>query len=312
MRVFLAGATGAIGCRLVPMLVAQGHQVTSMTRSIAKADSVREAGAEPVVCDALDATAVGEAVRQARPEAVIHELTAIPPRLDPRKIERDFALTNRLRVEGTRNLLAAAEAAGAARFVAQSVAFLYEPDGSGGPHDEDEPLYRQVSSSFRSTFEALCQLESQVRDAGGTVLRYGYFYGPGTALSADGSFAQQARRRQLPVVGRGGGVWSFIHIDDAARATVAALGGPPGVYNIVDDEPAPAREWIPAFARAVGAPKPLRVPTLLARLVAGDYGVLTMTRAEGASNKRAQRALGWRPEHRSWREGFRDAPGPQG
>lgn len=309
VRVFLAGATGAIGRRLVPVLVAQGHHVTGMTRSAAKAGSLREAGAEPVVCDALDAAAVKDAVLQAQPEAIVHELTAIPQQLRPRKIERDFATTNRLRREGTRNLLAAARATGTERFVAQSVAFVYEPDGSGRPHDEDDPLYRQVPRSFQSTFEALRDLEAQVRSASGTVLRYGYFYGPGTALSSDGPFAQQARRRQLPVVGRGTGVWSFIHIDDAARATVAALGGPPGVYNVVDDDPAPVHEWVPAFCAAVGAPRPLRIPSMLARLAAGGYGVLTMTRAEGASNERAKRALGWSPEHHSWREGFRDALG---
>ncbi|HEY7891130.1 MAG TPA: NAD(P)-dependent oxidoreductase [Solirubrobacteraceae bacterium] len=307
MRVFLAGATGAIGRRLVPMLLDAGHEVLGMTRSAEKASSLRAAGAEPVVCDALDAAALGDAVLQARPEAVVHELTAIPQQLNPRRIERDFVLTDRLRTEGTRNLVAAAQAAGAQRILAQSVAFVYEPDGSGRPHGEEDPLYRDVPKAFRRTFGAIKELESTVDEAGGTVLRYGYFYGPGTALAADGSLAAQARRRQLPIVRGGSGVWSFIHIDDAARATVAALSGPPGIYNVVDDEPAPTREWIPAFCEAVGARRPMRVPAFVARIAAGTYGALVMTRAEGASNARAKQQLGWIPEHRTWREGFRHA-----
>lgn len=307
MRVFLAGATGAIGRRLVPMLLDAGHEVLGMTRSAEKASSLRSAGAEPVVCDALDAAALGDAVLQARPEAVVHELTAIPQQLNPRRIERDFALTDRLRTEGTRNLVAAAQAAGAQRILAQSVAFVYEPDGSGRPHGEEDPLYRDVPKAFRRTFGAITELESAVDEAGGTVLRYGYFYGPGTALATDGSLAAQARRRQLPIVGGGRGVWSFIQIEDAARATVAALSGPPGVYNIVDDEPALARDWIPAFSTAIGAPKPIRIPRLIASVVAGGYGVLSMTRAEGASNAKAKEKLNWTPEHASWREGFRNA-----
>jgi 2-alkyl-3-oxoalkanoate reductase len=309
MRVFVAGATGAIGRPLVRMLVRQGHEVTGMTRSEQKADALRAAGAEPVVCDALDATAVQTAVLDARPEAVIHQLTAIPRQLNPRRIDRGFALTNRLRREGTRNLLSAARRAGAERFVAQSVAFVYEPNGSDRPHDEDDPLHTDVPESFRPTFEAVRDLETQVCGAGGTVLRYGYFYGRGTAVAADGSLADQARKRQLPIVGDGQGTWSFIHVDDAARAAVAALEGPVGVYNVVDDEPAQAREWIPAFIEAVEAPRPMHIPAFIARLAAGDYATLTMTKVEGASNARAKQQLGWSPERRSWREGFRDGLG---
>lgn len=309
MRVFVAGATGAIGRPLVAMLVRDGHEVTGMTRSGQKADALHAAGAKPVVCDALDAAAVRAAVLDAGPDAVIDQLTAIPPQLNPRKIDRDFALTNRLRTDGTRNLLAAARETGADRFVAQSVAFVYEPNGSDRPHDEDDPLHTDVPESFRPTFEAVRDLEAQVRDADGTALRYGYFYGPGTAVSTDGSLADQARKRQLPIVGSGEGTWSFVHIDDAARATVAALNGPSGVYNIVDDEPAQAHEWIPAFSEAVGAPRPMHIPAFIARLVAGDYATLTMTKVEGASNARAKQQLGWTPEHRTWREGFRDGLG---
>lgn len=309
MRVFLAGATGAIGRPLLAQLLAAGHHVTGMTRSAAKAQSLRATGAEPVVCEALDAAALQAAVLDARPDAVIHELTAIPQRLDPRKIQRDFALTNRLRTDGTRNLVAAARAAGVDRILAQSVAFLYEPTGGAKPHGEDDALYRSPPKAFRATFEATVQLERQVLDAGGTVLRYGYFYGPGTALAKDGSLAEQARKRQLPIVGKGGGVWPFVHVEDAAVATVAALAGPAGVYNVVDDEPAPVREWIPAFCETVGAPRPMRVPKVLAKLAAGNYGVLVMTKAEGASNAKAKRELGWQPRYASWREGFRGGSG---
>lgn len=307
MRVFLAGATGAIGRRLVPMLLEEGHQVTGMTRSAEKADAVQASGAEPAVCDALDRQALTDAVRSARPDAVVHQLTAIPQRIDPRKIERDFALTDRLRTEGTHNLLAAARAAEVSRIVAQSVAFVYEPTDAGSVHGEDDPLYRDAPPAFERTLGAVKELERAIAAADGTVLRYGYFYGSGTAISSEGSFAAQARRRQLPVVGGGTGVWPFIHIDDAARATVAALAGPAGVYNIVDDDPAPVSDWIPSFCHAVGAPKPLRVPAWLARLAAGSYGVLTMTSAEGASNARAKQQLGWTPRYPSWREGFRTA-----
>jgi nucleoside-diphosphate-sugar epimerase len=308
MRVFVAGATGAIGRQLVGLLVAAGHDVTGMTRSPQKIGWLREAGAQAVVCDALDGQALADAVSQAQPDAVVHELTAIPPRLNPRKIERDFALTNRLRSEGTRNLVAAAQAAKAGRIVAQSVAFVYAPTGDGRLHEEGDPLM-DPPRSFERTLHALEALEKGVGDAGGTVLRYGYFYGPGTAVAREGSLAGQARRRQLPVVGAGTGVWSFIHVRDAARATVAALEAPTGVYNVVDDDPAPVREWVPAFCEAVGAPRPLRVPTWLARIAAGGYGVSTMTAVEGASNARARRELGWSPAYASWREGFRTGLG---
>ena len=307
MRVFLAGATGAIGKPLLTTLLAGGHQVTGMTRSTANADSLRAQGTDAVICDALDAATLKESVIAAAPDVVINQLTAIPRRLDPRKIERDFALTNRLRTEGTRNLLAAARAAGARKLISQSVAFVYEPTGSGGLHGEDDPLYQSPPKAFKRTFEAIQHAERTTLDAHGTVLRYGYFYGPGTSLATDGSLAEQARKRQLPIVGGGRGVWPLIHVQDAAKATLAALDGPAGVYNIVNDEAAPTREWIPAFCEAVGAPKPMRVPALLARPLAGSYGVLVMTRAEGATNAKATRDLGWQPDYASWREGFRKA-----
>ena len=310
MRVFLAGATGAIGRRLVPMLLAEGHQVTGMTRSSEKVESLRVAGAEPVVADALDADAVREAVMSARPDAVIHQLTALPQRIDPRKIERDFVLNDRLRSEGTRLLVDAAKAAGTKRIVAQSIAFAYAPGPHGTLHAESDPLFLAAPKSFRRSANALADLESTVLGANGIVLRYGYFYGPGTSISSDGSMAEDLAHRRFPIVGRGGGVWSFIHIDDAARATVAALvHDGSGVYNIVDDDPAPVAEWIPALAQAVDAPRPWRVPAPIARLVAGGYGVTVTTRGQGASNELAKRELGWQPAHTSWREGFQTALG---
>jgi nucleoside-diphosphate-sugar epimerase len=306
MRVFLAGATGVIGRRLVPMLLADGHQVTGMTRSPGKLEQLRAVGVEPMLADALDAPAVTAAVREARPDAVIHQLTSLPQRIDPRKIERDFAINDRLRDEGTRTLVAAAQAAGATRIIAQSIAFSYAPGPPGTVHREQDPLLSDPPKSFRRSARALQELERTVLDAGGMVLRYGYFYGPGSAIAPSGSMGQDLVRRRLPIVGRGEGVWSFIHVDDAARATVAALTrGRTGAYNIVDDEPAPVSQWLPALAEALGAPRPLRVPALLALPVAGSYGVASMTRAQGASNELAGRELGWRPQYASWREGFR-------
>jgi 2-alkyl-3-oxoalkanoate reductase len=310
MRIFLAGATGVIGTPLLERLVTDGHQVTGMTRSPAKADALRAAGVEPVVADGLDAQAIRDAVAKARPDAVIHELTAIPQRLDPRKIIRDFALTDRLRTEGTRNLLAAAQAAGASRFIAQSIAFAYEPGPVGTVHGEDDPLISDPPAQFERSARAIAELERQTLAAEGLVLRYGYFYGPGSAISKDGSIAQEVAKRRLPIVGGGTGVWSFIHIRDAAEATVAALThGQAGTYNVVDDEPAPVREWIPALAQALGAKRPRSVPAWLARPLAGEYGVYTMTRAQGASNARAKAELDWSPRYVSWREGFRTALG---
>jgi nucleoside-diphosphate-sugar epimerase len=312
MRVFLAGATGAIGRQLVPLLLAGGHQVTGMTRSPERARELEAQGAQSVVADALDEAAVRAAVANARPEAVIHQLTAIPARLDPRTIERDFALTNRLRSEGTRYLVAAAREAGARRLIAQSIVFAYAPGPPGTVHVESDPLLseQQGPKSFRSTARALSELERAVLDAGGIALRYGYFYGPGNGIARDGTLAAELLRRRIPVVGRGRGVWSFIHIEDAARATVAALAHDgPAVFNVVDDEPVPVAQWLPALAQALGAPRPWRVPTLIARPLAGSYGIQTMTRVQGASNELAKRELDWQPRYPSWREGFRDGLG---
>jgi nucleoside-diphosphate-sugar epimerase len=308
LRVFLAGATGAIGAPLLRLLVAEGHEVTGMTRSAERAEAVRATGANAAVADALDADAVTSAVVAARPESVVHQLTAIPPRLDPRKIVRDFALTDLLRTQGTHNLVAAAQQAGASRIIAQSIAFAYAPGPPGTVHLEGDPPMADPPAQFRRSAAAIAELERTVLGAGGLVLRYGYFYGPGTAISPGGSLGQEVTRRRLPIIGGGRGVWSLIHVLDAAQATAAALAhGSSGVYNVVDDEPAAVAEWIPALADALGAKPPRRVPAWLARPLAGEYGLMTMTRAQGASNALAKRELGWTPRYASWREGFQTA-----
>ena len=307
MKVFLAGATGAIGKQLVPQLVAAGHEVTGMTRSEEKADLVRSLGARPVVADALDPDAVGRAISEAEPDAVIHELTAIPQQLDMRNPDRSFALTNRLRTEGTDHLLSAARAAHVERFVAQSFAgWPFAP--TGGPvKDEDDPLDPSPPANISETLAAIRHVEEAVTAAGGVVLRYGAFYGPGTSMSVDppGEMLEMIRKRKFPVIGDGAGVWSFVHVEDAAAATVKALERyEPGIYNVVDDEPAPVSEWLPGIAEAVGAKPPRRVPRALARLLAGEAATRMMTETRAASNAKAKRVLGWRPRHPSWREGF--------
>jgi len=319
MRIFVAGATGALGHRLVPLLVERGHQVTAMTRTPAKAAGLRAAGAEPVVADALDREAVLGAVTAARPEVLVHELTALAAVTSFRRFDREFAVTNRLRTEGTDHLLEAARAAGARRLVAQS--FTGWPFARvGGPvKTEDDPLDPDPPAQLRRTLDAIRHLEAAVLGAEGiegVVLRYGGFYGPGTSAGEGGYMLEELRRRRFPIVGAGTGVWSFIHIDDAAAATAAAVErGAPGVYQVVDDDPAPVAEWLPALAAAIGAPPPRRVPAWLARLLAGEHVVVLMTEIRGAANAKARRELGWTPVHRSWRQGFRDglgeaAPGP--
>jgi nucleoside-diphosphate-sugar epimerase len=310
VKVFVAGATGAIGAPLLRRLLAEGHEVTGMARSAERAAAVRAAGAEPAVADALDADAVMSAVMQAGPDAVVHQLTAMPHRVDPRRILRDFALTDRLRTDGTRHLVAAARAVGGARIVAQSIAFAYAPGPPGTVHGEEDPLITDPPAQFRRSAAAIAELERTVLAADGLVLRYGYFYGPGTSISAHGSVGVEVARRRLPIVGGGEGVWSFIHVEDAARATAAALTrGSSGAYNVVDDEPAPVAEWLSVLAEALGAKPPRSVPAWLARPLAGEYGLYTMIRAQGAANVRAKAALQWMPSQASWREGFRSALG---
>ena len=281
-----------------------------MTRSQAKSDPLRTAGATPVVCDVFDADAVRQAVAGAAPEVLIHELTDLPPDLDPRKADEQTAGNDRIRVEGTRNLVDAAVAAGTRRMVAQSIAFAYRPADGAIKHETD-PLYHDAPWPFSRSVDALESLESAVTQTpglDGIVLRYGFFYGPGSGYASNLSVAQQVRKRRFPIVGKGAGVFSFIHVDDAAAATVAAVErGQPGIYNVVDDDPAPLREWLPAYADALGAKKPRRVPKLIARLVGGSYAMMLATELRGASNEKAKRELGWSPRYPSWRQGFREA-----
>jgi 2-alkyl-3-oxoalkanoate reductase len=316
MRVFVAGASGAIGRRLLPLLVRAGHAVVAMTRSAARTAAIRAAGAVPVVADALDEAAVMTVVQSAQPEVIVHQLTAIPPRFNIRRFDREFALTNRLRTEGTDHLMAAARAVGARRFVGQSFAgWPYARDG-GPVKAEADPLDSNPAAALRRSLEAIRYLEATVLETGGLeglVLRYGAFYGPGTSLGEGGSLLDDVRRRRVPVVGRGTGVWSFVHIYDAAAATVAAIErGALGVYNIVDDEPAPVSEWLPVLAAAVGAQPPRHIPAVLARVAVGAHGVALMTQIRGASNAKAKRELGWRPRYPTWRTGFREALGLEG
>jgi nucleoside-diphosphate-sugar epimerase len=309
MKVFVAGASGAIGRQLVPQLLAAGHEVTGMTRSEDHASEIRAAGAEAVVCDVFDATGLETAVREAAPEVVVHELTSLPPRLDYKAKEDPLAPTNRVRSEGTRNLVAAAKAAEVQRLIAQSVAFFYAPDGDW-VKDEEAPLNLGAPGNFGSAAAALADLERQVTGAEGiegVVLRYGWFYGPGTVFDREGSQTEDALKRRLPIVGRGDGTFSFVHVEDAAAATVTAIErGAAGTYNVVDDEPAPMREWVPVFCEAVGAKKPRRVPVWLARLIAGSAAAASATQLRGASNAKAKRELGWQPRYPSWRQGFAD------
>jgi nucleoside-diphosphate-sugar epimerase len=308
VRVFVAGASGAIGRRLVPKLVAAGHEVTGTTRSEQSATAIRSAGAEAAICDALDAAVVEKAVTAARPEVVVSELTSLPRDYDLRTI--DYEPTNRLRVEGGRNLIAAGRKAGARRYITQSIAFIYEPEGDWVKDEEARP-YQNPPGRFRSGAEATLTSEQEALDAEdmeGLVLRYGQFYGPGTYFDRDGSIAEQVRKRRFPLVGKGSAVFSFIHLDDAADATVAAVErGAPGIYNIVDDDPAPMREWLPVYAETIGAKRPFRVPTLLARLFGGSAAAEMGTRLRGASNAKAKRELGWQPAHPSWRQGFAES-----
>jgi nucleoside-diphosphate-sugar epimerase len=306
MKVLLAGATGVMGRHLVPRLVAAGHDVTGITRTEGKRDALRALGATPVVADALDADAVARVVAEAEPEAIIHQLTAIPASLDIRHFDRDFALTNRLRTEGTDHLLAAGQAVGVRRFIAQSYAGWPAARTDGAVKTEDDPLDPHPAAAMRETHDAIRHVEQAVAGATwteGIVLRYGGFYGPGTSLDEDGEQVELIRKRRYPVVGDGGGVWSFVHIEDAADATVAALErGRRGVYNIVDDEPAPVAEWLPAVARGLGAKPPRHLPRWLARVVAGEAATVMMTEVRGASNEKAKRELGWQPAHPTWRE----------
>jgi len=310
MKVFVAGSTGAVGRYLVPQLVANGHEVAGMTTKHEKAEILRAWGATPVVADALDPEAVGSAVSEFGPDAIVHQLTALAGGVNPRHQARDLALTNRLRTEATDHLLSAGRAVGVHHFVAQSFALgTYERTGSM-VKTEDNPLDPHPPEPMRDALDAIRYLEKAVVGAEwteGIVLRYGAFYGPGTGVATDppGEQTRMIQKRLFPIVGRGSGVWSFTHVEDAAGATIAALeDGRRGIYNIVDDEPVAVSEWLPEFAKTLGAKPPRRVPRWVGRLAGGEGVVVAMTEARGASNEKAKRELGWRPIYPSWRRGF--------
>ena len=304
MRMFLAGATGAIGRALVPRLLDEGHEVTGMTRSEERAGGLRAAGATAAVADVFDPAGLATAVAAAEPEVVVNQLTDIPHALDPRKFSEQMAGLARIRSEGYPNLVRAAQAAGARRLVAQSIAFIYAPPPSAPPATEDDPLWHDAPGPFAAILRATLAGERAVLESGlePLVLRYGWFYGPGTSYAADGATTEMIRKRRYPIVGDGGGVSSFIHVGDAADATLAAVGsGATGILNVVDDDPAPLREWLPATASTIGASKPLRAPKIAARIAAGSIAVAFSTRQRGASNARAKELLGWAPAHPTWR-----------
>jgi nucleoside-diphosphate-sugar epimerase len=301
MRVLVVGATGSVGRQLVPQLVAAGHDVTGTTRSPAKADSLRAAGADPMVVDGLDAAATGEAVAKAAPDVIVYEATAIPEKLNFRKFDQTFGPTSELRTAGLDHLLAAAAAQGVPRLIAQSYAGWPNARTGGPVKTEEDPFDPDPPPAMRATLDALRYLEDKVTAAGGLALRYGNLYGPGSSEI----FTGMLRRRQVPVVGSGAGIWSFLHVTDAAAAAVAAVStGAPGVYNIVDDEPAAVTEWLPVMARGAGARPPLHVPAWVGRLAVGAAGLSMMTQIRGCSNARAKAELGWRPVWPTWREGF--------
>ena len=307
MRIFVAGATGAIGRPLLRELVAAGHHVVGTTRSPVKVAAIAAAGAEPVVCDALDKDDLAAVVVAAKPDVVVHEMTALPPRYNPRKLERLYRATDRLHAQGTDNLLHAARAARAAKVVVHSVAFAYERSGSR-TKTEDAPLDPNPPGALRDATAALHHLEHATASATGlqtVVLRYGFFYGPGTWYAPDGHFAAEARRRRYPIVGHGRGVFSFVHVDDAASATQLAIERDvAGVFNIVDAEPAEMNQWLPVVAAAIGAPRPWRAPAWAARLVAGRSAVEQLLTIRGADNAKARALLGWELEFPTWRTGF--------
>jgi nucleoside-diphosphate-sugar epimerase len=309
MNVFVAGATGAVGRQLVPLLVSRGHQVIATTRTAGKMARLRETGARAVVMDALDRESVIRAITAARPNVIVHQMTSLASMRSLKHFDREFAMTNRLRTEGTANLLEGAQLAGVERFVAQSYTNWTNAPEGGRIKTEDDPLDPAPPREMRRTLDAIRRLEALVLETSGVtglVLRYGNFYGPGTSLAPGGTAVEAVRRRQFPIVGRGTGIWSFIHIADAGYATLLALEhAATGVYNIVDDEPAEVSVWLPYLAAAIGAKPPRHVPAWIGRLIIGEPGVSMMTAIRGSSNARAKSVLNWRPLYPTWRDGFR-------
>lgn len=310
MRVFVTGGTGAIGKFLLPLLLENKHEVVALTRSVIKATALEESGVSAVIADPLDKNALTAAVRRAEPEVIIHQLTALSKAGNFRKLDQEFALTNRFRTEVTDTLLAAARTIGTPRFIAQSYCGWPYARTGGPVKTEEDPLDPKPPENFTRTLAAIRSLEDKIRSTTflqGIALRYGNFYGPGTAIGKRGMVVEMVRKRRLPIIGGGGGVWSFIHILDAARATLAAMTrGAPGIYNIVDDEPAKVSTWLPVLAAAVGAKPPYKIPHWLGELLVGKNGVMMMTQIRGCSNAKAKRELGWTPVYPSWRVGFVD------
>jgi len=311
MKIFVAGATGAVGKRLVPLLVSKGHHVVATTRTSGKTEALRALGAEAIVLDGLNRNAAIDTVVASRPDAIVHQMTALASVRSLKNFDKEFAVTNRLRTEGTEHLIAAAQAAGTRKLVVQSYTG-WPNERTGGPvKTEDDPLDPNPPKRMSRSLAAMRELERLVASANGiqgTVLRYGNFYGPGTAFSPDGEITRMVRRRQFPIIGSGAGIWSFIHMDDTASATLAAIeSNASGVFNIVDDEPAAVSVWLPQLARTIGAKPPRRIPAWLGRLVMGEAGVSMMTQSRGSSNAKAKRILGWQPIFPSWRQGFLDS-----
>ncbi|PVG81919.1 dehydrogenase [Nocardioides gansuensis] len=314
MRIFIAGATGALGSRLVPLLVEAGHEVFGTSRHQTAVAGLEAQGATGIVMDPLDPDSVRAAVAEAKPDVIVHQLTALSGITgNPKKFGKEFAMTNRLRTEGTDHLLTAAQEHGVRRFVAQSYTSWTNERRGAWVKSEDDPMIDDPGKEARETLRAIRHTEDAVTATDGIdgiVLRYGTFYGPGNAMARDGLMADMLRRGKLPVVGGGTGMWSFIHIDDAAAATAAAVErGAPGVYIVVDDEPAPVAEWLPYLAEQLGARKPMRLPAWLARPMVGQFGIALMTTVRGSSNTKAKRELGWSPRYATWREGFRTGLG---
>lgn len=308
MKIFLAGGTGAVGRQLTPMLVEAGHEITAITRSDEHAAWIRKLGAKSVICDALDRPALIDAVVKSEPNAIINQLTEIPKDLDPKRVREQFYRTNRLRTEATQTLIEAAESIEVSRFVNQSVAFFYRPVREELA-TEEELLFVDAPKEYKDIIIAVNRMEHIVQDAVSVnpiVLRYGFFYGPGTTYAADTPFAAGVRTRRMPILGRGKGVFSFTHVRDAAAAVISALDSTAsGCFNIVDDEPAEVREWLPYYATLLKAKRPWRIPAFIGRWLAGEYVTTMMTRQRGASNEKAKQELEWEPTVPDWREGFR-------
>ncbi|MFD4960788.1 NAD-dependent epimerase/dehydratase family protein [Microbacterium sp. NPDC058389] len=310
MKIFIAGGTGAVGSRLIPQLVAAGHEVTGTSRGVAGAGRIDAVGAHGVVMDGRDAASIRRAVLDAQPDVVVHQLTSLAEGFDFKRFDEVFAVTDELRTHATDALISAAQEVGTGRVIVQSYTG-WTNERTGGPvKTEADPLDPHPVPTSAKSLAAIAHAERAAVDAGGLALRYGSFYGSGQSLGEGGEMLEAVRRRQVPIVGRGTGVWSFCHIDDAVSATIAAVTrGAAGVYNVVDDEPAPVSTWLPELAQAVGAKKPLRVPAWIARSVLGEFGVAWMTTARGSSNAKAKADLDWAPRFASWREGFRTGLG---